>query len=108
MMRVARLLVVTVFGLLVLVFAASVATATPNHSQALSVAALDQPTATPEQTAPPGPTLTPEQEATKSKQKLVIGVLAVVLVTSAATSGASAGRRRRAQPRAERSSIVID
>ncbi|HET9141757.1 hypothetical protein [Actinophytocola sp.] len=78
---VTRFLVAVVFALLTVV---PVACATSVSASATvgpaSVVAVEQPTTTPNPTAPTGPNLTPEQQSERAKQKLVIGVLAVLLL----------------------------
>lgn len=75
-----RILIAGLFALAVVVPAASLASASPVHSGA-SVAAVDQPpTVAPSGTAPAGPDINHEQAPNKSKQKLIIGFFAAVLL----------------------------
>ena len=94
MPRVARLLVVGLFALLVVVPVASSNVGAPVHVVAMHQ--LDQPTATPNPTAPSGPNLNPEQQQPpdKARQKLVIGVLVAVLLAIVFV-GRSARRKRK-------------
>jgi hypothetical protein len=77
MRRAIRILVVGLFALSILVPAAPLAAASAAPA---GYSAADQPTATPTNTAPAGPNLNPEQAPNKSRQKVVIGVFAVVLL----------------------------
>jgi hypothetical protein len=80
MRRAIRVLVVGLFALAVLVPANPVASASPLQAGVFA-AAVDQPTAAqPTTTAPAGPNLNPEQAPSKSRQKLIIGFFAVVLL----------------------------
>jgi hypothetical protein len=76
-----RLLVVGLFALLVFAPVGVTASAATHAHAAASVVAVDQPPpATPTTTAPAGPQLDPEQAPDKSRQKLVIGFFAAVLL----------------------------
>jgi hypothetical protein len=75
MRRALRLLLAGMFALLVLVPAEPAAAAPTNSG---GVVVLEQPV---NPTAPAGPNLTPQQQAPdKTKQKLVIGILAAILL----------------------------
>ena len=80
MRRAIRILIVGLFALAVVVPATPVASASAVHSGSFVAAAGQPPTATPTGTAPAGPTLNPEQQQSKSKQKLIIGFFAAVLL----------------------------
>jgi hypothetical protein len=86
MRRIGRLLVVMVIAVLLSLPAAQIAQGTPSGSsgslsRSTGTVQLDQPTATPNPTAPLGPKLEPEQQpSNKSKQKLAIGVLTAILL----------------------------
>jgi hypothetical protein len=96
MRRAIRLLVVGLFALVIVVPAASLASASVAHSGVSVVAAVDQPpTATPPATAPAGPSLNPQQAPNKSKQKLVIGIFAAVLLVIVFFGRRSRNKRRK-------------
>ncbi|MFL6145798.1 MAG: hypothetical protein ACJ72N_28525 [Labedaea sp.] len=83
MRRVGGLLVVTVLAVLVLMPTAAVSASAARPAappSAVHAVALDQPTATPNPSAPAGPALNPEQQPNKAKHKLTIGVLAAILL----------------------------
>ena len=81
MRRVTRVLVVALFGLLVVLPAAPVATAAvAQHAPSAVSVGLAQPGATPTPSAPSIPKLNPQQAPNKSKQKLVIGLFSAVLL----------------------------
>jgi hypothetical protein len=79
MQSVTRILVMALLALLVALPGGTAAMAAEPAGPAVTAGA-QQPTVDPPPTAPPGPTLTPEQESAKSRQKLVIGIIAVILL----------------------------
>src|SRR5262245_46673333 len=80
MRRTIRILIVGLFALAVVVPATPVASASAIHSGVVAVALDQPPTATPGGTAPAGPDTNRPQIQGKSKQKLIIGFFAAVLL----------------------------
>ncbi|HEV2783105.1 MAG TPA: hypothetical protein VGX25_27300 [Actinophytocola sp.] len=80
MRSVTRVLIVALLALLVGLPGAVVAASA--SAGPVAVIGLDQPTTqpVPPTTARPGPALTPGQESAKSRQKLVIGLFAAILL----------------------------
>jgi hypothetical protein len=87
---VTRLLAIALFALLVALPWSPAAAAEPAAAGPVIVIGLDQPT-----TAPPGPDLNPPQESPQSRQKLVIGFFAALLLAIVIFGRTSVNKRRK-------------
>lgn len=95
MLSVTRLVVAVVFALLAVAPAAVVSAAPAGALNSASVVAAQPPPA-PDPTAPPGVDISPEQESDRAKDKLVIGVITVVLLGIVILGRNAHNKRRKA------------